>query len=1076
MTSNRRRHLITLIVLIQLTACGGGGGSNRNPNPGPPPPQNAAPSFGALNFTGTEDTDIAARVAATDPEGAALAFSSTSAPAHGTLISLSATTGDFVYRPTANYFGADSFSVRVADAAGNATNGTVNIAITGVNDAPQAGNLNVSTDEDTSVAGQIAVSDVDDQALTYSTVTVPANGALQSLNATGGFVYQPNPGFAGSDSFQVRVTDGAGATASLTVNVTVARTSAVYSGATNAIAITEPTAARSARPAWLALKLVAFVTEEALDEAFPGGMVDTTIAGDVSGTLHLTGLLAANGTGTLTANYAQFVQGGVTLNGVARYDILEPRTASSGRVRVQPRGLNYRDSGFEAELSGNLLRVDSQVGGIDQTGVTGSLLAVQPSGVQHWFSNVALSSQRLFVEYREPGTGFFSINRWSGSARAHDSRYGYVDLSFAPAFDFLRQGGHRSNLTLAYGHGGLVATGSTALKVWLTPLSPEMFALEINRGGSTTPTCSLAFRWEDDFATPAGADLGRRAYAAAARPMEYFHARNGEAYLPEGRFSEQGQGLFLDHRWTVSVAPAGSAAQLVNPNSPRPSLTPDVSGDYLLRLVVSDGTRSSTDYINFTSVGLNEQFVDHRPMVPGSRGIAGAPAFLQPNEEVVLDGRRLYFHYDHPLDDTNVPLGWVIHRGGDDPFSPLVVNAPGKLLRFTPTIRGDYAAYLHRSTSPVVSNPVLILQFAVGSQPQFAPQLFAYFGHVALDYDADGDVDVLGSARQQGGEYLSVFRRNAAGRFDAGQVLDTVNYDPFQNPGGNWTNYFEDVSGDGRPDLIRKTVEGSTMQVAIQQPNGALGVPQTLGSAASGCQLNSGGNLFLGAVDMNRDGRNDIVRTLLCGNIGELLVYNLSNANGTFGDALSIATSSAAQIMVTATSADLDGDGDRELIGAPRSAGSPTSVQVLTLNGSGTFDSSSIAVSQDYDAFENSFRVVDINGDGRRDIIAGRRNVYVLTQNANGSFTERARLDSLAYEYSLINFPTGDVDGDGRLDLYIAGVLHRQLADGSFETLDYSLLPSSTLFDVDLDGRADILYPSGGAGFLGSIFITRPRE
>jgi hypothetical protein len=56
--------------------------------------------------------------------------------------------------------------------------------------------------------------------LTASLVTGPANGTL-NLNANGSFVYVPNSGFSGHDSFSYRASDGAGVSAPATVQITV---------------------------------------------------------------------------------------------------------------------------------------------------------------------------------------------------------------------------------------------------------------------------------------------------------------------------------------------------------------------------------------------------------------------------------------------------------------------------------------------------------------------------------------------------------------------------------------------------------------------------------------------------------------------------------------------------------------------------------------------------------------------------------------------------------------------------------------------------------------------------------------
>ena len=76
------------------------------------------------------------------------------APTHGT-VSIN-TDGSFSYTPHANYFGVDSFTYKVSNGlVGNAlvesSLATVNLTVTAVNDAPTAGNLSVTTAEDTAI-------------------------------------------------------------------------------------------------------------------------------------------------------------------------------------------------------------------------------------------------------------------------------------------------------------------------------------------------------------------------------------------------------------------------------------------------------------------------------------------------------------------------------------------------------------------------------------------------------------------------------------------------------------------------------------------------------------------------------------------------------------------------------------------------------------------------------------------------------------------------------------------------------------------------------------------------------------
>lgn len=58
----------------------------------------------------------------------------------------------------------------------------------------------------------------------------------------------------------------------------------------------------------------------------------------------------------------------------------------------------------------------------------------------------------------------------------------------------------------------------------------------------------------------------------------------------------------ITYNWTFTSIPAGSAATLSNPTTDDPSFVPDIAGDYVIQLVVSDGTfQSAPDSITISS-------------------------------------------------------------------------------------------------------------------------------------------------------------------------------------------------------------------------------------------------------------------------------------------------------------------------------------------------------------------------------------------------------------------------------------------------------------------------------------------
>src|SRR5206468_3605067 len=132
-----------------------------------------------------------------DVEGDTLSAVLVSSPTHGTL-TLNAN-GSFSYTPATNYNGSDSFTYKANDGqADSATNATVSITVTPVNDPPgTSGGIvaddSYSTPEDmTLTVNAPAVlandTDVDDDPLSAILVDGPAHGTL-NVHSGGSFTY-----------------------------------------------------------------------------------------------------------------------------------------------------------------------------------------------------------------------------------------------------------------------------------------------------------------------------------------------------------------------------------------------------------------------------------------------------------------------------------------------------------------------------------------------------------------------------------------------------------------------------------------------------------------------------------------------------------------------------------------------------------------------------------------------------------------------------------------------------------------------------------------------------------------------
>ena len=176
---------------------------------------NHAPVAVADGYTTNQNVPlnvVAAGVLANDSDidGDAISAVLVAGPLHGTL-SLSVD-GSFLYTPSLNYTGADSYTYRATDGLLSSADVTVNITVISTNTAPIANDDSYSTNEDTllAVAGAGVIAndnDADGNTLTATVVTSPLHGIL-SPNANGTFQYSPTLNYNGPDSFSYRVSDG----------------------------------------------------------------------------------------------------------------------------------------------------------------------------------------------------------------------------------------------------------------------------------------------------------------------------------------------------------------------------------------------------------------------------------------------------------------------------------------------------------------------------------------------------------------------------------------------------------------------------------------------------------------------------------------------------------------------------------------------------------------------------------------------------------------------------------------------------------------------------------------------------
>jgi len=215
-------------------------------------------------------------------------------------------------------------------------------------------------------------------------------------------------------------------------------------------------------------------------------------------------------------------------------------------------------------------------------------------------------------------------------------------------------------------------------------------------------------------------------------------------------------------------------------------------------------------------------------------------------------------------------------------------------------------------------------------------------------------------------------------------------------------------------------------------------------------------------ADLDGDGHRDVLSASAADNT---IAWYKNNGDGTFSEQPAISTNS--DEVHSVYTADLDGDGDEDVLSA--SFGSNT-IAWFENTGDGNFSDKQIITTNAESP--TSVYVTDLNGDGDKDVLSaslGDDRIAWYENEGNGSFSEPIDLTTSALEAQSVY--AADLDGDDDQDVLSASSADNTIAwyenegGGNFTdkqviTTDAESATSVYAADLDGDGTNDVLSAS----------------
>ncbi len=389
-------------------------------------------------------------------------------------------------------------------------------------------------------------------------------------------------------------------------------------------------------------------------------------------------------------------------------------------------------------------------------------------------------------------------------------------------------------------------------------------------------------------------------------------------------------------------------------------------------------------------------------------------------------------------------------------------------------LRGVSSAYFIPTFSPKKGR-IHDTDFYIGSG--MAMTNAQVFASTVSDLNNDGKPDLLAvGGYSNASTYRLYFGQNTStlgvASFDKDSFSLTTTATPLNMASG-------DIDGDGKPDVVITLLGFSNVTILRNistTPGGSIWF------AAKTTATTNGAPYGVALIDVDGDGKKDIVTTSKSGGYISVLPNNSSVGTIAFGTAKTFTTGKSPEQIATA---DFDGDGKWDIVTTNRTA---TSISVLSniSTGIGNFN---FATKIDYTTAKGvkGVGIADIDSDGKLDIVSSSDSVNLISIFRNlssiGNISFASKFDySVGSSMNYTGF--GDFDGDGKIDIavnayksigtflyYGTAIVRNTSTPGIFSftksaVYGLSLISNGLAFvgDLTLDGKPD--FTNYGRGFV----------